>query len=253
MKDLLEKIGTTPDEVIVESVLTGNVSLFEILIRRYNPLLYKIARSHGFNHQDSEDLMQDTHVSAYQFLAQFEGRASYKTWISKIMVHKCLYKLKYGYHKNETPAESLGNLIQPVHMKENELQPESKMMNRELAIVLEKSLQEIPFIYRSVFVLREVEGFSTAETADLLQITETNVKVRLNRAKALLQKQVKQYYSHSDIYSFNLVYCDAIVYKVFARINAIGEKAINVMGYSYETPVILCFSLKAHQHAARSV
>src|SRR4051812_39045841 len=102
MKALLEKISITTDDAIIEKVLNGDMALFEILIRRYNPVLYKIARSHGFNHQDAEDLMQDTHVAAYQHLAQFEGKASYKTWISRIMVHKCLYKLKYGYHKNET-------------------------------------------------------------------------------------------------------------------------------------------------------
>jgi RNA polymerase sigma-70 factor (ECF subfamily) len=81
-----------------------------------------------------------------------------------------------------------------------------------------------------VFVLREVEGFSVAETAELLQISETNVKVRLNRAKALLQKGIEQYYSHPEIYSFNLIYCDAIVQRVFEKINILRQRNDSVEG-----------------------
>jgi len=102
--------------------------------------------------------------------------------------------------------------------KSKENQTEDVLLNRELALILEKSLQGIPVIYRTVFVLREVEGFSIAETAELLYITPVNVKVRLNRAKALLQKQIEQFYSSADLYSFNLVYCDAIVQKAFEKI-----------------------------------
>jgi RNA polymerase sigma-70 factor (ECF subfamily) len=109
-----------------------------------------------------------------------------------------------------------------VSTKEN--QTENVLLNHELASVLEKSLQSIPVMYRTVFVLREVEGFSVAETAELLEITQVNVKVRLNRAKTLLQKQVEQFYSRTEIYSFNLIYCDAIVHKVFERISEIGNR-----------------------------
>lgn len=84
--------------------------------------------------------------------------------------------------------------------------------------MLERSLQNLPATYRTVFVLREIEGFSVKETAELLGITDTNVKVRLNRAKAQLQKEIEQTYSQSEIYSFNLVYCDGIVQNVFTRL-----------------------------------
>ena len=92
------------------------------------------------------------------------------------------------------------------------------MLNRELSMVLEKSIQNIPVMYRTVFLLREVEGFSVAETSDLLNITATNVKVRLNRAKRLLQKEIEQVYSQADLFSFNLVYCDKLVQRVFEKI-----------------------------------
>jgi RNA polymerase sigma-70 factor (ECF subfamily) len=225
MQNLSGNVAVDSDLSAIEKIVKGEVSLFEILIRKYNSVLYKIARSYGFNHQDAEDLMQDTHVSAYMSLQKFEGRSSYKTWISKIMVNKCLYKLKYGYFKNEVPAETaVESNHQPMYVSTKENQTENVLLNHELASVLEKSLQSIPVMYRTVFVLREVEGFSVAETAELLEITEVNVKVRLNRAKTLLQKRVEQFYSRTEIYSFNLVYCDAIVDKVFERINEIRNQ-----------------------------
>jgi RNA polymerase sigma-70 factor (ECF subfamily) len=225
MQNLADDIAVNPDLSVIEKIVKGELSLFEVLVRRYNSVLYRIARSYGFNHQDAEDLMQDTHVAAYASLRKFEGRASYKTWISRIMINKCLYKLKYGHYKNEVPAEITPELKhQPVYVATKENQTERVLLNHELALVLQKSLEDLPVMYRTVFLLREVEGFSVAETAGLLEITEVNVKVRLNRAKTLLQKQVEQFYSRTEIYSFNLVYCDAIVHKVLERISQIDNQ-----------------------------
>jgi len=201
------------DEKVIQKILEGETAVFEILIRRYNPVLYRIGRMYGFNHHDTEDLIQDAHVAAYMQLAAFEHRATYKTWISRIMINKCIYKQKYGYYKNEIPDE------QVYETNAATIQTEQNMLNRELSSVLERSLESIPVIYRSVFVLREVQGFSIAETAELLGITPVNVKVRLNRAKSLLQKQLEQFYSANEIYSFNLIYCDNIVNRVFEEIN----------------------------------
>lgn len=206
------------DDMIIEKVVGGDIAMFEMLIRRYNSALYKIGRIYGFNHQDTEDLMQDTHVAAYMQLKSFEHRSSYKTWIAKIMVNKCLYKIKYGYFSKEVSTEQVVADDQPGVAGD-----EKTILNRELSGVLEKSLEKIPVMYRSVFALREVEGFSIAETASLLGITPVNVKVRLNRARALLQKQVEQFYSQSDIYSFNLIYCDDIVKKTLHAICRVSD------------------------------
>lgn len=224
MQHIVNQIHAYPDETLVQKVINGDTGLFETLIRKYNAVLYKIARSFGFNHQDAEDLMQDTHISAYTALSNFEGRSSYKTWICRIMANKCIYKSKYGYSKNEFPSDQVyQSYNQPMQLK-NENQTEQVFLNRELANVLEASLQNIPAIYRSVFVLREVEGLSVAETADILSITSINVKVRLNRAKSLLQKQIEQFYSGNEIYSFNLIYCDAMVSRVYERINSLNDQ-----------------------------
>lgn len=203
---------------IIEKILNGEMALFEILIRRHNDVLYKIARSFGFNHQDAEDIMQDVHVIAFSKLSNFEGRSSYKTWISKIMVNKCMYRLNHGYYLKEMLPGEISESVNPVNVVTSPVNPEQKMINNELAAVLEKSLQKIPVIYRTVFVLRQIQEYSVAETAGILDISPVNVKVRLNRAKALLQKELEEVYNQAEIFSFNLIYCDAIVKKVFDKI-----------------------------------
>lgn len=221
MNNALSQTGISSDEVLIQKILDGEPALFEVLIRRYNPVLYKIARSYGFGHADAEDLMQEAHYTAYVKLAQFAHRSSYKTWLSKIIINKCLYKLNYGPGKRELPdSDRINEQEAPVLTASPSADTEKRVLNRELSRLLETSLQHLPLAYRSVFLLREVEGFSVKETADLLAITPINVKVRLNRAKAMLQKQLEQYYTTADLYEFNLVYCDAIVKRVFDRIFA---------------------------------
>lgn len=224
MQNLVDDLTANSDLFVIERILKGGLPSFEILIRRYNPVLYKIARSYGFNHQDSEDLMQDTYVSVYMSLQKFEGRSSFKTWVSKIMVHKCLYKLKYGHLKSEVLTETITETNQcSGFITSKGIKTDDRLLNRELTVILERSLQQIPIMYRTVFVLRVIEGFSVAETATILEITTVNVKVRLNRAKNLLLTHLKQFYSNSELYSFDLIYCDAIVQKVFEQINAISD------------------------------
>lgn len=214
MEALHVKIGLSSDQEIIRKILDGETALFEVLIRRYNSVLYKIARSYGMNHEDAEDMMQEAHFSAYTQLHAFREEASYKTWLTKILLHKCYHKRNTGPQKftwtDRIPEES-----QSIRNKQD---TEKQVLNKELAIVLEKALMQLPMIYRTVFVLREMEGFSIAETAKLLNISETNVKVRLNRAKALLQKGIEKFYSSSELFEFNLIYCDAVVKRVFDRI-----------------------------------
>ena len=219
MDTLSTKTAITTDEEIIHKIILGETAMLEILVRRYNAVLYKIARGYGFNHHDAEDLMQETHVAAYQGLSQFGFRSSYKTWVSKIMINKCLYKINHGTAKRERPGSDIINEdTRPMLSNHKELNPEQSSVNKEFSNILENALHDIPVNYKAVFVLRQVEGFSVAETAALLNISPVNVKVRLNRAKALLQKQLEQFYASTSLYEFNLVYCDAIVKRVFDSI-----------------------------------
>jgi|SRR5215203_928039 len=210
------------EEEIIRKILAGEMALFEILLRRTNSILYKIARSYDFSHEEAKDLLQETHISAYQNLDKFAFRSSYKTWTAKIMVHKCLYKRSYGSSKYEVSNTIVDENSQPMFSSKKQA-TQAKVLNNELSRILEKSIEKIPVHYRTVFILREVEGLSIAETAEMLDLTPDNVKVRLNRAKTLLQKQLEKYYPKAELYDFNLIYCDAVVKKVFEALTKTAE------------------------------
>lgn len=220
----LKNTATYGDEEVIAEVIAGHTALFEILIRRYNPFLYKIGRSYGFNHQDTEDMMQETFVNCYFKLKQFAQRSSFKTWLVKIMLHQCFHKAHKADFKKEMPAE-IGDSTNTNFMYLHNQQDDTtrNVLHKELGKVIEKSLQNIPENYRITFVLRELTGLSIAETAELLSTSSANIKVRLNRAKALLRKEVMKTYTPEEIYEFNLVYCNKIVARVMDKINALMQ------------------------------
>jgi RNA polymerase sigma-70 factor (ECF subfamily) len=205
------------DSDIIGKVMDGETGLYEILIRRYNPYLYKIGRSYSYGHEDTQDLMQETFVDAYTALAKFENRASFKTWIVKIMVNNCFRRKQKAGFRNEvgwTASDTQTPLFSST------VDTAQTVMNKELKAIIEQALAEIPEPYRMVFTLREINGMSIAETADVLAISDANVKVRLNRAKGMLRSKIEKAYTPEDIFEFNLIYCDALVEKVMARIHA---------------------------------
>jgi len=223
MKKRSVSVPESTHEEIIKKILAGHAVWFELLIRRYNSSLYKIARGYGFNQQDSEDLIQDAHFTAYKQLKKLKHPDSYKTWISKILINNCIYKLTHGYFKYESP-KAINEIDSPIHQKEKKDNTEDIIANRELSLIIENCLQRIPIIYKSVFILREIEGFNVAETSEILGISHTNVKVRLSRAKQLLKKEIEKYYSLKDLFDFKDIYCDEIVKKVFDNISVTLKK-----------------------------
>jgi RNA polymerase sigma-70 factor (ECF subfamily) len=207
------------DDNIIGRVLNKEVLLFEVLIRRYNPYLYKVGRSYGYNHQDVEDLMQETFINVYQNLEGFNKKSSFKTWLVKIMLNNCYAKRQRASARNEFATENFfDEKTIPMFLEKSNNDTEKTVGNRELSMVIEKAIKRIPLHYRLVFSLREINGFSISETARTLNITETNVKVRLNRAKVMLRKEVAKMYLPEDLFQFNLIYCDEVVSKVMTRI-----------------------------------
>jgi RNA polymerase sigma factor (sigma-70 family) len=210
------------DSEVIQKILGGEKALYEVLIRRNNPHLYKVGRSYGYNHEDVQDLMQDTFITAYQNLSKFENRSAFRTWLIRIMLNLCYQKKQKSSYKNETLLEDPGNETNtPMFTNDNYTNTGKAVLNRELNHVLESVLEEIPLDYKMVFSLREITGLNVAETAEILNITETNVKVRLNRAKNLIRSKIEKVYSPADVFEFNLIYCDAIVSRVMNKINEI--------------------------------
>jgi len=210
------------DIEIIQKVLSGQTPLFEIIIRRYNPYLHKVGMSYGFSHEDTQDLMQETFVSSFLNLSKFENRSSFKTWIITIMLRNCIRKKQKFSYKNELVSTISDNSI-PMFSASKDNDINKEIANRELSQLIEKALIKVPEAYRMVFILREVNGLSTIETAEALQITETNVKVRLNRAKTMLRMELEKTYSREEIFEFNLIYCDMMVERVMLEIVKISN------------------------------
>ena len=204
---------------IIESIINGDIALFEVLIRRYNPYLYKVGRSYGYIHQDVEDLMQETFIHAYENLSKLQNPMYFKTWLIRIMLNECYRKSYKAAARKEIMVDAFV-CEKSTHMfsDNGNDDTEKTVGNRELNSIIENAIQHIPMDYRLVFSLRELNGMSVHDTAIALNLTEVNVKVRLNRAKAMLRKEVEKMYSAEEIFEFNLIYCDKIVERVMERI-----------------------------------
>lgn len=204
------------DIEVIRKILEGEAALYEIIVRRYNPFLYKTGRSYNYNHEDTQDLMQDTFIDAFVSLSKFEGRSSFKTWIIKIMLNNCYRKSHKSGSKNEIEGEITEKSVPMFADQDNDAN--SIIMNKELGSIIENALKRMPQNYRMVFSLREITGLNVMETAEALNISEANVRVLLNRARALLRKEIEKSYTPEDIFEFNRVYCDRIVERVMSRI-----------------------------------
>ena len=217
--DITKQRVMISESELIDRIQHGERELFEILIRRNNSYLYKIGMSYGYNHEDVEDLMQETFIAAYLNLEKFEGRSSFKTWITRIMLNQCYQKAQRLSFKNEKTNAILNEKTIPMFESNRSTDAYTSVLNNELSNIVANALISIPLEYRMVFSLRQMNGMSIAETAELLDISETNVKVRLNRARQMLREKVEEMYSPEDIFEFNLIYCNKIADTVMTTIN----------------------------------
>ena len=219
--EIIKQPGTLTETELISRIQNGEGELFEILIRRNNPYLYKIGMSYGYNHEDVQDLMQESFIAAYLGLEKFEGRSSFKTWLTRIMLNQCYQKAQKQSFKNEKANEMLNEKATPMFESNQSADTYRSVLNNELSSVVSNALISIPFEYRMVFSLRELNGMSISETSDLLNISETNVKVRLNRAKHMLREKIEEMYSPEEIFEFNLIYCNRIADAVMKKIHTL--------------------------------
>jgi RNA polymerase sigma-70 factor, ECF subfamily len=214
------------DEEIVTRVLEGQQALFEILMRRNNPRVYRAVRSLLKDETDAEDAMQATYVRAYTKLRSFRGGARFSTWLTQIALNEALGRLRHG---RRHPAVSL-TLVEESSMSPivpPTPSPEALASRRELAGLLEHAVDSLPELYRVVFILREVEGMDTAETAHALEVSEEVVKTRLFRARAALRQSLEQLVgaAASDSFEFHAPRCDRVVAGVMAQIATLSPEA----------------------------
>jgi RNA polymerase sigma-70 factor (ECF subfamily) len=207
------------DEQIVERVVRGDVALFEILMRRNNTRVYRAVRSLLRNEADSEEAMQATYVLAYSKLHTFRGAARFSTWLTQIALNEALGRLR---RERRHPSVSL-TVVEEHAMSSIAAPPETpeaQASRRELAGMIERAVDALPELYRVVFVLREIEGIDTAETAAVLDVSEEVVKTRLSRARATLRESIERLVGSAatEAFGFHAARCDRVVANVMRRI-----------------------------------
>jgi RNA polymerase sigma-70 factor (ECF subfamily) len=217
--ELVDAGDRLPDEEVVQRVLGGEVALFEILMRRHNRRLYRVARAIVTDEGEAEEVMQQAYFNAYTHLSQFAGRARFSTWLTKIAVYEALARARRRERFEPIDEGAGADEGEMSRLVAKEPDPEQQALTGELRWLLETVIDALPEAYRSVFVLRMVEGLSTAETAECLGINEETVKTRLHRARGHLRETLYERAGFPSAFPFPYPRCDRVVAAVFARLN----------------------------------
>jgi RNA polymerase sigma-70 factor, ECF subfamily len=205
------------DESLIQRVCVGETACFEALMRRHNERIYRTVRAVLGDDDDVEDVMQQAYVSAFQHLDRFEGRARFSTWLTRIAINEAYARLR---KRHRTEPASWEDDQGPDEPESTGPTPEQVAERREIQALLERAVDTLSMPNRTVFVLRSVEGLSTAETADCLKISEEAVKTRLHRANEALRLWLAAQVGEAvhEAFRFYRPRCDAVVRNVIARI-----------------------------------
>lgn len=206
------------DAEVITRVLAGERDLYAILVRRYNPRLYRVAMSIVNDDAEVEEVMQSAYIKAYENLEKFSFKADFATWLTRILINECLQFLRKRKNAVILKGEIMENALYHQQATDH-LTAASKVLNAELKSRLEHAILQLPEKYRIVFIMREIENMNVADTKACLDISGINVKVRLNRAKALLRKSLKDFYQSEGVFNFHLSRCNKMVSQVLSRLS----------------------------------
>lgn len=184
-------------EFSLDALRAGDRAEFARLVDRYYEMIYRLAIKMVNNPQDAEDILQETFIKAYRHLENFDGRSSISTWLYRIATNEALMFLRR--HKpvmvsvDATMDRGEGE-IEPVQIVDWSSLPEDELMSSEARVYLDKAVENLTPNLRVVFVLRDIQGLNTQETAEVLNLSETAVKTRLSRARLRLREELTGYY-----------------------------------------------------------
>ncbi len=204
------------DHDIIKRVLEGNVDAFEIIMRRYNQRLYRIARSILKEEYEAMDAVQDAYIKSYYQLNTFNGPDGFASWLSRIVTNEALMRLRKLRRVNYTLDDPMYESNEPIC----DTQPIDVVAAEQLHHLLEKAIDKLPVGNRCVYMMRAIQQLSTKETAQSLDVTEEVVKTRYLRAKRLLQKIFEQHIDKTglSLHEFAGNRCDSIVLNVMKRL-----------------------------------
>lgn len=187
------------DTELVRAINGGRQDLFYELVNRYEKSLYNFGLRMCDNPSDAEDMVQDTFLNVFKYLEGFRYETKFRNWLYRVATSACLKKKrrsKYAPDRELSLDEFLpaDESAVATDLPRWASQPLDQVLDGELAGVIRQAMLDLPEKYRLVVVLRDVEGFTTQETAEILELTPTNIKVRLHRARLFLRDALKSYY-----------------------------------------------------------
>jgi RNA polymerase sigma-70 factor (ECF subfamily) len=203
------------DEEVIALVLNGETNMYGHIMRKYNQRLFRVCKGILHDDKDAEDALQEGYIKAYQQMSSFRGESAFSTWLTRIVINQALKKNKENQRFLNDSGSSIDNILSKIQDMHT---PHRSLIRKELKANLEKCITSLPETYRLVYMMREVEKMSVAETSACLNISEVNVKVRLNRAKEKLREKLSEIYSEVEVFEFHLTRCNRIVENVLARI-----------------------------------
>jgi RNA polymerase sigma-70 factor (ECF subfamily) len=190
-----------PNEISLEKLVAGDRAEFARLVDVYSGSIYRLGLKMLGSPQDAEDVLQNTFMNALTHLSSFEGRSSVATWLYRIAANEALMMIRkrkpevsLEQETREDGAQSFED-IRPAVFADWSGLPEDELLSSEGRNILDTTIQALPETLRIVFILRDIEGLSIKETAETLNLTETNVKTRLLRARMLLRERLSTYYA----------------------------------------------------------
>jgi RNA polymerase sigma-70 factor (ECF subfamily) len=200
------------DEQVIARVLAGEARLFELIMRRHNERLYRAVRSILRDESETEDAMQAAYLHAFAHLGDFQGRAAFSTWLTRIAIHEAFARRRRLLRS--VAAEDEPELIAQTRS------PEEGATDQEHRRILTRAIDSLPEHFRTVFVLRQVQELSIEETAQCLDLPPATVKTRLHRARALLRRKLLAQVEPAErnAFPFEAPRCDRVVAAVLAKI-----------------------------------
>ncbi len=192
---------------LVVRARAGDLSAFTLLVEKYEGKIFRLARHITNNQEDSEDVLQETFLKAYEHLGEFQGNSKFYTWIVRIAVNESLMKLRKRKSDRSVSLDEQIDTGEDVVAREIavwEDNPEDKYSQTELREILDQAVKSLSPIFRSVFVLRDIEELSSEETAEILGLTVPAVKSRLLRARLKLREKLTRYFKRKgdDIFDY---------------------------------------------------
>ena len=202
-KNQNRKIVKDNDFDLIQAINSGQTEKFHDLVKRYEHKLYNFSLRMCRDRSDAEDMIQDTFLNVFKYLKNFRYESKFKNWLYKVAASTCIKKRrksKFAPEKELSLDEFLPNeeAEKPDHLPEWALLPLDKLLNDELRDKINETILTLPKKYRLVMVLRDLEGFSTDETAQILNLSPSNVKVRLHRARLYLRDKLKGYFENDQ-------------------------------------------------------